>query len=64
MRRNGGIMAVTRTRKLYIDGNTVYGIDEECRKRKGFRACDDEELRQVENYVSVLMNLFYFQDLK
>ncbi|MBO5278541.1 MAG: hypothetical protein J6B06_03495 [Lachnospiraceae bacterium] len=46
-------------RKLYVDGNTVYGIDEECMKRKQKR-----EEKERESYLVVLMSASYRESLK
>lgn len=37
-------------RRLYVDGNTVYGIDEECMKKK-HKLKENEQ----ENYLMVLL---------
>lgn len=46
-------------RRLYVDGNTVYGIDEECMQRK-------QKLRenQIEGYLLILLCASYKAFLK
>lgn len=46
-------------RRLYVDGNTVYGIDEECMLRK-------QRLKehQIEEYLLVLLCATYKAALK
>lgn len=45
-------------RRLYIDGNTVYGIDEECMRKK-----KQHEEKQKESYLIVLMCAAYRETL-
>lgn len=44
-------------RRLYIDGNTVYGIDEECIRRKQKPEMSSGE----DNYLFLLLLLTYFK---
>lgn len=37
-------------RRLYVDGNTVYGIDEECMKKK-----QEHRKKEQENYLVILL---------
>lgn len=41
-------------RRLLVDGNTVYGIDEECMRRK-----EQEKKRKLESYLLILMCASY-----
>lgn len=46
-------------RRLFVDGNTVYGIDEECMKKK-----QREEEKQLQAYLLILMCASYRSFLK
>ncbi|MBP3543384.1 MAG: hypothetical protein J6J86_04075 [Lachnospiraceae bacterium] len=46
-------------RRLYVDGNTVYGIDEECMQRK-----QQTMERQIQGYLMILLCAAYKASIK
>lgn len=49
--------------RLYIDGNTVYGIDEECMKKRQAsqpQKNPEEIQREEENYLLILMCMIFW----
>lgn len=58
--RNEGI---SMKRHLYIDGNTVYGIDEDCmrRKRENKKISCQEIKKEEENYLLLLLCMTYWE---
>lgn len=45
---------------LYIDGNTVYGIDESCMKNKAKCQSLERKNKEAENYLFILLCMFYW----
>lgn len=46
-------------RRLYVDGNTVYGIDEDCMLRK-----QKQRENQIEGYLLILLCAAYRTSIK
>ena len=46
-------------RRLYVDGNTVYGIDEDCMRKK-----EKEKEREQENYLIILLSASYKNEIE
>ena len=46
-------------RRLYVVGNTVYGIDEDCMRKK-----EKEKEREQENYLIILLCASYKNEIE
>ncbi|MCI9051838.1 MAG: hypothetical protein HFI05_07940 [Lachnospiraceae bacterium] len=46
--------------QLYVDGNTVYGIDETCMKDKAKDQSLEKRNKEAEYYLFILLCMFYW----